>query len=118
VQVRFKKGDKVQRIQGNYKRMVVGDTDTVIDTGGAIALQNFGAGHDRMNLKKIESAGPQKEKTMESYISKTFEKTDDALLVEKHVCFNSNTVRELIFADHKVAILKEAKRLEEESKKK
>lgn len=54
---------------------------------------------------------------MEKYISKVFEKTEDALLVEKHMNKSDNFITELIYKQHSEAILEEAKRLEAEEKK-
>lgn len=76
--------------------------------------------------KNLGLTGKQKQGasgTMKKIISDNFEKTADALLVEKHLgsqITENNIVDKLVVAQNKTAILAEAKRLEaeEEAKKK
>lgn len=70
-------------------------------------------------LSGVKETQRKKEKggSMESYISKVFEKTEDALLVEKHITKGSNFIIELTYKANRDAILEEAKRLEEEERK-
>lgn len=54
---KFKKGDKVKRIEGCYEGMSVGDIDTVLHANDdEVLLDKFGAGHSPASLTLIENA--------------------------------------------------------------
>lgn len=54
---KFKKGDKVKRIEGGFRDMGVGDTDTVVHANDdEVILDRFGAGHSPSSLTLIEEA--------------------------------------------------------------
>lgn len=52
---KFKVGDKVKRIAGAYRGMVVGDIDTVVyPEEDQVLLERFGAGHSTACLVLVE----------------------------------------------------------------
>lgn len=54
---KFKKGDKVKRIEGWFRDMGVGDTDTVVRADDEeVLLEKFGAGHSPSTLTLIGEA--------------------------------------------------------------
>jgi hypothetical protein len=116
----FKVGDRVKCINkhdyGNCGKIF---TVSKIGKGSAIALQELGTTCCyNPDCFKLISTQTTKENNMNKNISDVFEKTKEALLVEKHLGaqIGTNFIDGLILADKKVEVLAEAKRLEKEEK--
>lgn len=51
---KFKTGDRVERIYGEYRGMEIGDVDTVVvDNGHKVRLDHYGDGHSQSSLKLL-----------------------------------------------------------------
>ena len=127
----FKVGDRVEVVSGNHRqkqgivKIVDGfsvgvEFDEHINGNHCKGTAKDGHGYwkDKPTLKLIIKTQTTKENKMNKNISEVFDKTKDALLVEKHLGgqLGSTFIDGLILADKKTEVLAEAKRLEKEEK--
>jgi hypothetical protein len=106
--------------KGNDDGYVAIDFDERVNFSTDIIPSKIGHGYyvNPKSLKIIGKTQITKENNMNKNISDVFDKTKEALLVEKHLGnqIGTNFIDGLILADKKTEVLAEAKRLEKEEK--
>lgn len=121
---KFMVGDEVRRTKSTWDGMKIGDIGTVTDVRGSgnVKLKEYSrrGDHNRNNLELVIETTKKEIKDMKKSITNVYEKTQDALVVEKYLgsCIVDDFTSELILRNNKVAYLTEAKRLEKEAEKK
>jgi len=113
-------GDIVKRIHGSHAGMRIEDMGHVAKImPNSIGLEEFPHQHTSENFRIIKTVQKQKEvNKMNSTIAKMYEKTVDAVLVDKHFGEEIPTgeASAPVFAQQSDAILKLAKAKEEKAK--
>lgn len=121
----FKVGDRVECIdegdRSSIKNGIIYTISDIVSGGRSIRLENQAIGFqpDRFKLANHQTKTTKKEESnMNSNIARVYEKTSDAVLVERYCGgeLDEGVYDYVILSTHKDEFLKEAKRLDKEAK--